>query len=71
MHDDFGKIDGWLIYFPKPIRVLMKMFRQECIQAIRLSAKHLGFVSREDFLAQKKMLQEAQDEIEKLKRNTV
>ncbi len=69
MYDDFEKIDGWLIYFPQPIRGLMKMFRQECIQAIKMSAKCLGFVSREDFMAQKQMLLKAREEIAELKKN--
>ncbi|MDC3180699.1 hypothetical protein OAT84_00945 [Gammaproteobacteria bacterium] len=64
---DFQDIDQLLSYFPKPIKGLMRLFRQECIAAIRMASKQMGFVSREDFMAQKKLLQDATDEIAKLR----
>lgn len=62
--EDFDAIEAW---FPKPVQLVMKAFRVEMRVALRRIIQKLDLVTKDEYLVQKRLLDEAYKEIEKLK----
>ena len=56
-------------FFPKPFRTLIDLFHQEFQLSIRRLIKKLDLVTKEEYLVQQRLLQEAYCELERLKQN--
>ena len=56
-----------LAYFPRPIQVIAKGFKSECSLAIRQIVSRLDLVSKDDYLVQKRLLEDALSEVKRLK----
>lgn len=53
--------------FPKPFQKMLKAFKAEFRAGLRRLIQRLDLVTRDEFLVQKRMLDEAYQEIDKLK----
>jgi hypothetical protein len=60
-------MNEWMSYFPTPVQAVMRMFRQESLAAVKMLAKEMGYVSREDFLAQKALVRKLQQALDEIK----
>ena len=56
-----------LAYFPRPIRVMAKGLKSEFSLAIRHIISRLDLVSKEDYLVQKRLLEDALSDVKRLK----
>ena len=62
--DDFDAIESW---FPKPLHLLMRCFKVEVKMALKHIIQSLDLVTKDEYLVQKRLLDEAYIEIERLK----
>ncbi|UTC24622.1 hypothetical protein MMH89_00380 [Candidatus Comchoanobacter bicostacola] len=58
--------DEYYSLFPRPIRALMRCFKQECNFAIRSMILRLGLVSKQEYQVTQDLLIQAQEKIKKL-----
>ncbi len=56
-----------LSFFPRPVRLLLQGFQVEVHLAIKGVVDRLDLVSKDDYLVQKQLLEQAQLEIQQMK----
>ena len=53
--------------FPRPFKVLIQVFKDEFHAGLRVLISRLDLVTKQDYIIQKRLLEEAYDEIKRLK----
>ena len=53
-------------YFPRPVGVLLSVFKDESQLAIKTIISKLGLVTKEEYLVQKKLLEDAYEQVAEL-----
>lgn len=60
-------MDQYAQFFPFPLAKVIQMFKEEFKLALRSLVSRLDLVSKQDYLVQQKMLEEAYKELKNLK----
>ena len=60
-----------MAFFPQKLRRILSMFTIEIETAMKQMIQHLGLVAKEDYLVQKRLLENAQKDLDELKKQRV
>ena len=57
-----------MAFFPQKLRRILSMFTIEIETAMKQMIQHLGLVAKEDYLVQKRLLENAQKDLDEMKK---
>ena len=64
---DSSEPNDLLSFFPRPVRLLLQGCQSEVELSVKRIIERLDLVSKEDYLVQKRLLEQAREEIKQLK----